>query len=386
MSTLNPTRSFPLTDSLATSRFGNASELVTIADLVGKPRRIAIVRALFLGDLLCATPALRALQRRFPDAELTLIGLPWSRLIVERLPFLDAFVPFPGYEGIVEVPFDPARTEAFFAEARAHEYDLALQMHGSGTVSNGFAADLGARISFGYRADESDGRLTACLRYDPHEHETRRWVRLVAALGATAANLRPEFRTTPTEERTAEHLLRGVDRSGPLVGLHVGAKDAHRRWPTAKFAALGERLAATFGARLVLTGTAEERALTADVARRLRAPALDLAGQTDLGTVAAVIARLDLLVTNDTGASHLAAASGTRSVVLFGPSRPEQWAPLDQERHRVVDALTIAGAEADPARALRDLPIEPVFETCRRSLERPEPAPIGWTEEATWSV
>ena len=107
----------------------------------------------------------------------------------------------------------------------------------------------------------------------------------------------------------------------------------------------------------------------------MRTPPLDLAGATDLGTFAALIARLDLLVTNDTGASHLAAATATRSVVLFGPSRPGRWAPLDGARHRVVDALAAAPPGTDPAAALARLPVETVLAACDEALEHgPVPA------------
>src|ERR687890_207608 len=99
-------------------------------------QRIAIFRALFLGDLLCSVPAFRALRQRFPTAEITLIGLPWTADLVARLPYLDRLAVFPGYPGIAEAPYQPTRTNAFLAEARAADYDLAIQMHGSGDISN----------------------------------------------------------------------------------------------------------------------------------------------------------------------------------------------------------------------------------------------------------
>src|SRR5690349_18761415 len=113
--------------------------------------RIAILRALYLGDLLCATPALRALRERFPGAEITLIGLPWAAEFVARSPHLDQFLPFPGWPGMDDEPPDPAGREPFLAAARAARFDLALQMHGSGVTSNDIVAALGARITFGYR-------------------------------------------------------------------------------------------------------------------------------------------------------------------------------------------------------------------------------------------
>ena len=330
------------------------------------PARIAVFRALFLGDLLCATPALRALRQRFPEAEITLIGLPWARELVARLPCVDRLEEFPGYPGILEVPYQTRRTEEFLARARATGYDLALQMHGSGQVSNGFVAALGARVSLGYRLG-SDDRLTASLPWIEEEHESVRWLRLVSMVGARPVGPQPEFPMTVAEERRAAELLESVPTgTAPLIGIHPGAKDASRRWPPERFAALADALTADWGARIVLTGGVAEREITATVRHAMRAPALDLAGETDLGTFAAVIARLDLLVTNDTGASHLAAATGTRSVVLFGPTRPERWAPLDRERHLVVDAAALAGPGVAPAEALARLPVQMVLEACIR--------------------
>ncbi len=331
-------------------------------------RKIAVYRALFLGDLLCATPALVALRQRFPQAEITLIGLPWAAELVDRLPCLDRLVEFQGYPAIEEVPYEPVRGKAFLAAMQAEQFDLAIQMHGSGCVSNGFVAELGAGFTLGYRSDHDDDRLDRSLLYDANEHETLRWLRLVAEVGAYTADTRLVLPTTTAEQERAHALLAaGAEGCGPLIGLHVGAKAASRRWPPERFAALGDALAHHYGARLVLTGSAGERPLTAAAQAALRSPALDVAGKTDLGTFAALVAQLDLLVTNDTGASHIAAATQTPSVVLFGPMRPQLWAPLDRQRHRVVDALALFPA-ADPQQVLAQLSVDTVFAVCAEAL------------------
>jgi lipopolysaccharide heptosyltransferase II len=337
-------------------------------------RRIAVLRALFLGDLLCAVPAFRALRRRFPAAEITLISLPWAADLIRRLPSVDRFLPFPGYPGIAEVEYCSERTAAFLAEARADRYDLAIQMHGDGNISNSFIAELGARMSLGYRR-APDPRLTASLLYQRDEHEIVRWLRLIAALGppeaqpiCSPASLATEFPLTPSDITKAAKLL-FVTPAFPLVGLHPGAKAKTRRWPAERFAALADSLIDSYGADVVLTGSAAEQQLTATVRRAMHHPALDLAGQTDLGTFGALVARLDLLVSNDTGAAHMAAAVGTPSVVLFGPGRPEQWGPLDRERHQVIDAWALAGQAADPIAALRQLPVETVLAACKAALK-----------------
>src|SRR5215469_16269914 len=97
------------------------------------PRRIAIFRALQLGDLLVAVPALRAIRKHFPAAEITLIGLPWAASFVRRFScYIDRFVEFAGFPGINEVEAHPERTASFLEEQRVYSYDLVIQMHGSG--------------------------------------------------------------------------------------------------------------------------------------------------------------------------------------------------------------------------------------------------------------
>src|SRR5437588_7578843 len=120
------------------------------------PRRIAIFRALNLGDMLCAVPALRAIRAFFADAEIILIGLPWAREFVDRYRWLlDGFREFPGFPGLPERTPDLDRLPAFLEEIRAERFDLSIQLHGSGLISNEVTARFGARIKVGFY--EPDG-------------------------------------------------------------------------------------------------------------------------------------------------------------------------------------------------------------------------------------
>jgi ADP-heptose:LPS heptosyltransferase len=299
---------------------------------------ICVLRALpGLGDLLCAVPALRALRAAHPGARIEVVGLPAAGLLTDRFAALvDAVVPFPGFPGIPEVPVDPARTVAFLAAAQREPADLALQLQGSGAVSNPFVALLAARRTAGFRLpgawapDEA-----AFLDWVEEEHEVRRGLRLLAHLGIAAAGEGVEFPLRPEDEAQAAELL---PEGEAYAVVHVGATVPQRRWPPERFAAVAEALAAR-GLRPVLTGGAGERERVAGVRAAVRAPTLDLTGRTSLGAFAVVLRDARLVVTNDTGASHLAAAVRAPSVVLFLASDPRRWAPLDAERHRVVGGL-----------------------------------------------
>jgi ADP-heptose:LPS heptosyltransferase len=323
--------------------------------LLGCVRRIAVFRALFLGDLMLAVPALRALRAGFPDAEITLIGLPWAEAFWRRFPrYVDRFVEFAGYPGINEVPIDPPRIERFLAEQQAHGYDVVIQMHGSGATSNPFALALGGRVTIGHYQDSPPPGLTAGLPYPDDKHEVHRNLGLVALLGCPADDTRLEFPLLASDRSEAARLLPPRARQARmLVGMHTGASASSRRWPPHYFAQAGDTLAHRYGAQVVLTGGPDETDIAADVARRMTTRPIDLSGQTSLGGLAAVLNRLDLFLTNDTGPAHIAYALGTPSVTLFGPIDPYRWAPLDQRIHLALRRAV----ECSPCE-LRECPID----------------------------
>jgi ADP-heptose:LPS heptosyltransferase len=154
---------------------------------------------------------------------------------------------------------------------------------------------------------------------------------------------------------------------GRYVCIHPGASVPERRWPVEQFAVVAGAFAAR-GLRVVLTGTAPEAGLTEQVARTATVDCVDLAGRTDLGVLAALLSEARLLVCNDTGVSHLAAALRTPSVVLSTGENPMRWAPADGRRHRVLGggrAIRPAEVMAQAEELLSEYPAPPC-----RYLER----------------
>jgi ADP-heptose:LPS heptosyltransferase len=370
----------------------NTSAGKTTAPAFDQLQRIAVFRALQLGDLLCLVPALRALRAAAPQASITLIGLPWAKDFAARYrSYIDDFLEFPGFPGLPEQQPRLGELPAFFQTAQAKRFNLALQLHGSGILSNPLTVALGAAHNAGFfepgQYCPDPGQYLSWIQ---REHEVLRYLRLLRSLGIQAvpepnSKARPQRKpglreatvpettsgvasaTTPRPERVSrpirlppahtalEFPLREADfrelamaftsvgerapPSGSYICLHAGARMPSRRWPPRHFAKVASTLMDN-GWPVIMTGSADEREVIDAVLREsamfTRRRPIDVGGRTTLGALAALIGGARLLVCNDTGVSHIAAALKTPSVVVCSGADPGRWAPLDGRRHRLL--------------------------------------------------
>jgi ADP-heptose:LPS heptosyltransferase len=309
-------------------------------------RSIAIVRALALGDMLCAIPSIRAFRSLHPAARISLVGLPWTRELPVRYPeYLDESLEFPGFPGIPEVDQDPERTVAFLMQMQDRRFDLAVQLHGDGSWINAFVAMFGARATAGFSPPgwSSVTIGDTWIAYPAYGSEISRLLELPAALGAPIDE-RLEFPIREADREAVSRILPVPLEAGSYAVVHPGASTELRRWPADRFASIADRLKDR-GLEVVLTGSAAEATVTARVRAMMQTTAVDLAGRTSLGALGAVVERAAVVVTNDTGVSHMSAAVGTPSVVIFNGSDHERWAPLDAELHLGV----VGGSPESPA-------------------------------------
>ena len=313
--------------------------MTPLLDPASPPASIAVFRALQLGDMLCAVPALRALRRAFPQAHVALVGLPGAREFCARFhAYVDELIEFPGIPAFPEQPARPQALPAFFRRMSRSGYDVALQMHGSGARSNPLVERLGARRWGGFVAEAAAEIPGQRLAWPDGLPEPRRYLALLRHLGLPAEDDGLEFPIGEADRNEARRLLRehALDPAR-LVLMHVGARLPSRRWPLERYAQVAQALAGQ-GWQVALTGTEAERGMTAELRRRAGVPLADLCGATALGGLAALVAVCRLLVCNDTGISHVAAAVGARSVVIACGSDAARWAPLDRRRHAVLAA------------------------------------------------
>jgi ADP-heptose:LPS heptosyltransferase len=338
------------------------------------PRRIVCLRLERIGDLVMTVPAIADLKAAFPDASIDLVVGSWNREIaaaipgVDRVETLDASwlsrpstgsgrpEPVEGRDGdgrgVVGLMREAARW-------RSRRYDLAINFEAD-IRGNLVMAAVGAAWTAGFVSGGGGALLDTALEYDTANHTTDNARALARAVAGAAGSTDPtcddgrdpacgettsvagrvcQPRTTLTIPQAnrdeAARLLSTFNGARP-IGIHVSAGRAIKQWPETRFRDVAERLVRDRNAAIVLTGAEGDRGHVDVVRAALPASrVLDLTRGVSLLTVAAVLERIDLLVTGDTGPMHLASAVGTPIVAVFGPSDPNRYAPRGL-RDRVV--------------------------------------------------
>jgi ADP-heptose:LPS heptosyltransferase len=305
-------------------------------------RKIAIFRALQLGDMLCAIPALRAIRKTFPHASVTLIGLPWQRGFVKRFSqYIDDFVEFPGWPGLPERQYEISEVMSFLSRVQQMSFDLVIQMQGNGYIVNPMCMLFGARYVAGLRkAEDYEPQEGLFAVMEEKEHEISRFMRIVEQIGGVTDGTELEFPILDEELHSYGRLVEKLNlRRGSYVCIHPGARDPRRRWDPCNFARVGDALVSK-GYTVLLTGSQDEAEVLDEVERCMHVPVVNLVkqcGHVGIGELAMLIRDSCGLFSNDTGVSHIASAHRVRSVIIFSAwSDPDRWAPLNRNLHRVV--------------------------------------------------
>jgi ADP-heptose:LPS heptosyltransferase len=319
------------------------SAVGTLEPVVPGVRRIAVLRANSIGDFVLTLPALDALHAAYPRAEITVLGASWHRQALDGRPGPWARVvevpPYPGLGG--QVPDDPtpdlAASHEFFASQRAVGYDIAVQLHGGGARSNPFVSSLGARLTIGAR-DHGASELDRYVHYGADQHDTLRCLEIVAQVGARPVRLEPWLEVTDADRSAALRVLPASDRR--LVVVHPGANDARRRWSASRFGAVVTALVGDgCDAVVVGAGPDDEKAgqqILSSLGVAAANQATSLVGRLSFSALVGVLERADLVVSNDSGPRHVAAAVGTASASVYWVGNLLTAGPLSRDRHRVL--------------------------------------------------
>ena len=322
--------------------------------------RILVLRALGLGDLLTAVPALRGLRRAFPRAEITLATPRALGPIVHEIGAVDRL--------LHAVELDPVRWDG-------PPPSLAVNLHGRGPQSIDLLRALRPErlLTHAHHArPDVEGRP-----WRPDQHEVRRWCDLLVHAGVPAG----------VDDLALPRRRAGSGDHGAVI-VHPGASHTARQWPPERYGAVA-RLLAHDGHRVLVTGSAAERPLATRVAARAGLPSAQvLAGGTSLDRLADLVANARLVLCGDTGIAHLATAYGTASVVLFGPVSPALWGPPQRPRHRALWAGRTGDTfAARPDPGLLEIDVADVMKAAGEVLRVTDGGEDSWTRAGSaWSA
>jgi len=322
--------------------------------------KILLIRLRLIGDVVFTTPMLRALKRRFPEAQLTYLVEPAALAVVRKNPHLDEVIVAPRAPGLARIVDDIKLA----GQLRRNHYDLVIDLHG-GPRSAWLAWLSRAPQRIGY---EITGRTWMYTRVVARPRELRRrhsvvnqWDLLEAidgwpSGGPDRARDPVEMAPDPGAEREIEHRLEaaGVSSADELVVIHVSAGNPFRRWPELAFATVvAELAAASPQRRIVLSSGPSDRDAAARIATSARqalgsaaSRVLDF-GEFDLAELRALIDRSRLFIGGDSGPLHIAATTSTPIVGIYGPTEPVRSAPWRDPR-LATESVEVAGLPCRP--------------------------------------
>ena len=295
-------------------------------------KRVVVRGTNWVGDSVMTIPALRALRKVLPGAEITLVLRPGAQGLFTDAEFIDNLLVYD-------------RRNAFSAlnqvrQWRKRSFDLAI------SFQNAFEAALipllaGIPFRLGYATEGRQSLLThpiALPEWRSSKHEVFYYLYLIAALEqalyqtSTICEADPDtsLEVSSVRKDEARKLLTsyGVSEAGMVVAICPGSINSRaKRWPAESYAALADRLI-TAGRSVIVVGSKGERNVAAEVTSKMKKKPVDLTGKTTIEELTAILATIDLLVTNDTGPAHMAAALGRPTLVIFGPTNPLTTRPL----------------------------------------------------------
>jgi heptosyltransferase-2 len=323
-----------------------------------EPKKLLVVQPSWVGDAVMATPTLRALRELYPEAHISYLMRRYVKPVYAGMPWADQLITY--RTGKTKAKAGKGQFFELAARLRAAKFDLAV------LLPNSFKAALVCKMAgiprvVGYERDGRGFLLTDKLlpvkdkgKFVPSPI-VKYYLGLAHYLGSPHRDLRLQLFVTESEKREARDVFAGcgldpdLERPGskggpPLIVLNPGAAfGAAKLWKAEYFAELADRFVDDLGATVLLSAAPKERAIVETIKRQMRHAPADLSNKgMTLGSLKEIVRRCDLMVTNDTGPRHIAAAMDVPVVTVFGPTHPE-WTEIYYAKERQVAVKVFCG-------------------------------------------
>jgi ADP-heptose:LPS heptosyltransferase len=351
-------------------------------NLNGLPKRILVVKAAGIGDLILAIPGLRALRVRFPDAEIDLLVTPKCSNLLKNCPYIDDIYVIQTQGMMNRIDYrDGWNIFRTLYTLRKKNYDVLINLYHLFTDRGSFrmralCKAVGARYTVGRNTDNRGRFYHASITDswtdsdDEQRHEVELNLDVMRLLDAADPGHGLEFWVQDEERIQVQKMLDQEtyrEKRGPRIALNLGGDALYKRWPDAHTAILGDLLMQKLSAQVLILGGEKELPAADRVMSMMKERPINLAGKFSLLELAALLETCDLMVTNDTGPMHLAAAVGTPVVALFGPGKPGRYGPYGPAGfHSVIqngmDCSPCTDFECASRECMKQIQPEDVFE------------------------
>lgn len=336
--------------------------------------KIMIRAANWVGDAIMTTPVIRAIRKNYPLSRITVLAKPWVIPVHAHSPYIDEIMV---YENSTRHK-KGLGTIRLSRDIRRQKFDLCVLMQ------NAFEAALitflgGVKERLGYDTDARALLLNRVVKMNPElkkRHLTEYYTGILKGAGLRDDGQKMDLFLSAEDEKWASQFLagEGVGTSDPIIGINPGATGGTaKRWFPERYAELAGQLSKRYGAKVLIFGGPSDRALGDQINEMSRNCCVNIAGRTTLGHAFALIDRLDLFVTNDSGLMHAAAALGTNQVAVIGSTDYIATSPLNENstmvRVKTSCAPCLKGTCPTDHRCMDRISVEKVLESCGSYLD-----------------
>ncbi len=303
-------------------------------------KKILLIQLGDIGDVVLTTPTIRALKKNNPSGEIFVLLRSFATELLEGCPWVD---------GVISLNKEKRKfrekmtyQKDFLSGLRRKRFELAIDLR-AGTRGAFLSYISGARLRVGrYRGDGKLWRNRLFTHLIKPENELQQYsalhnLNILAPFNLTIEDTSPELSVTKEREIGAENILRKeqVPSDKPIIALHPFSRWRYKEWSIRNYIKLINYIGSKYKVSILITGSIDERDRASKIAKSCKIDVHNLAGKTSLGELAAILKKCSLLIGIDSASMHIAAAVGTPTITIFGPSSPVNWAPRGRQ-HKII--------------------------------------------------
>ena len=346
-------------------------------------RKIVVIELAHIGDVLAITPALHILRKKFPQSLITVVVSPWAQEVITGNPDIDEILVYDAlwFNRNKKSYWSPAKTAAFIKLLRAKEFDMGIDLRGDvRTILLMRLSGIKKRVGYGFTGGAF--MLTDIMPFDvgqrQNKHQIEHNIDFITSIGEGLPyherDMSLKIFFSDKDILYVDKLFKdnNITNKDLLIAIHPGAGIATKRWPAERFSSLITKILEKYKIKIVLVGSNEEKDLLKlpDFGQNL----VNLAGETNIKQLAALLKRCSLFIGGDSGVMHIASAVGIPIVAIWGgQNKPSHWKPLLDTAiivHKEVDCSPCGLTACKDLKCLNDISIEDVFIAVTKQLNK----------------